>query len=44
VNSDGLLILAGHYDGHPYRIQFALKYIYELPSWKLFGLDVNLLK
>lgn len=44
VNSEGLLIVAGYYVGETRKIQFALKYIYELPSWKLFGLDVNLLK
>jgi hypothetical protein len=44
VNSEGLLIVNGHYDTQPYRIQFAMKFFYELPVWKLFGLDVNLVK
>jgi hypothetical protein len=44
VNSEGLLVVAGHYETQPYRIQFAMKFYYELPTWKLFGLDVNLLK
>jgi len=44
VNSDGLLTVTGHYDTQPYRIVFAMKFYYELPAWKLFGLDVNLLK
>ncbi|MEI9898000.1 MAG: hypothetical protein WDN28_30125 [Chthoniobacter sp.] len=44
VNSEGLLTVTGHYDTQPYRVQFAMKFFYELPEWKLFGLDVNLLK
>ncbi|MEP6670390.1 MAG: hypothetical protein ABJF10_14615 [Chthoniobacter sp.] len=44
VNSDGLLTVTGHYDTQPYRVQFAMKFFYELPAWKLFGLDVNLVK
>ncbi|MDB6171812.1 MAG: hypothetical protein JWL59_1123 [Chthoniobacteraceae bacterium] len=41
VNTDGFLIISGYYPMKPYRIAFALKYIYELPNWKLFGIDVN---
>jgi hypothetical protein len=44
VNSEGLLIVSGYYPTQPYRVVFALKFIYELPTWKLFGLDVNLKK
>ncbi len=44
INSDGLLVVSGHYVGETHKIVFALKYIYELPSWKLFGIDVNLVK
>jgi hypothetical protein len=44
INSDGLLIVSGHYVGETHKIVFALKYIYELPAWKLFGIDVNLVK
>jgi len=25
-------------------VHFSLKFIYELPTWKLFGIDVNLRK
>jgi hypothetical protein len=25
-------------------VEFSLKFIYELPDWKLFGIDVNLRK
>jgi hypothetical protein len=44
VNSEGLLVVSGHYETQPYRIVFAMKFYYELPAWKLFGLDVNLVK
>jgi hypothetical protein len=44
VGTDGLLILSGYYPTEPYRVQFALKFIYELPTWKLFGVEVNLRK
>ncbi len=44
VGTDGLLVLAGYFPTEPYRVHFSLKYIYELPSWKLFGIDVNLRK
>ena len=42
INSDGLLILTGSYATNPYKVFFSLKFIYELPNWKLFGVDVNL--
>lgn len=42
INSDGVLVLNGHYPPHPYTVYFALRYIYELPHWKLFGIDVRL--
>ncbi|RYD63408.1 MAG: hypothetical protein EOP84_33670 [Verrucomicrobiaceae bacterium] len=44
ITTEGLLVVAGHYPSKPYHVEFALKYIYELPSWKLFGIDVNLRK
>jgi hypothetical protein len=44
INSDGLLVLTGSYPTSPYKVFFALKFIYELPNWKLFGIDVNLRK
>ena len=44
VNGEGLLVVSGSYPTNPYRVIFALKYMYELPTWKLFGLDVNLKK
>lgn len=42
ITTDGLLLVTGHYPSKPYQVVFALKYIYELPNWKLFGIDVNL--
>jgi hypothetical protein len=44
VNSEGLLVVAGHYETSPYRVRFAMRFFYELPAWKLFGLDVDLVK
>jgi hypothetical protein len=44
VSTDGLLLVSGHYETEPYKTFFALKYQYELPKWKLFGIDVTLRK
>lgn len=44
ITSEGLLIIGGHYPTTPYRVVFALRFIYELPKWKLFGIDVTLRK
>ena len=44
VSTDGLLITSGHYDTEPYKVFFSLKFQYELPKWKLFGIDVTLRK
>ena len=41
INSDGLLVLKGYYPTHPLKVNFQLKYIYEHPAWKLFGIKVN---
>lgn len=42
VSSDGLLLVSGHFDTKPVVVIFSLKFMYELPDWKLFGLDVDL--
>jgi hypothetical protein len=42
VSTDGLLLVSGHYETEPYRVFFSLKFQYELPKWKLFGIDVTL--
>lgn len=44
VNTDGLLILSGYYPTKPYRVLFGLKFYYEVPSWRLFGIDVQVRK
>jgi hypothetical protein len=41
INPDGLLVLEGYYPTHPNKVYFRLKYIYEHPAWKLFGIQVN---
>ncbi|MEA3209024.1 MAG: hypothetical protein QOE70_2081 [Chthoniobacter sp.] len=42
INTDGVLVVNGHFPTAPYKTFFSLKYVYELPRWKLFGIDVNL--
>jgi hypothetical protein len=44
LNSEGMLIVSGYYPTQPFKTVFSLKFVYELPKWKLFGIDVNLLK
>jgi hypothetical protein len=41
VDSNGLLVISGYYPTKPARVVFRLKYIYEHPNWKLFGIKVN---
>jgi hypothetical protein len=42
INSEGLLILIGHYDTKPYVTTFRLRLTYEFPQWKLYGVEVQL--
>jgi hypothetical protein len=44
IAEDGLLELYGRFDLPQFRVNFSLQYAYELPRWKLFGIDVNLTK
>jgi hypothetical protein len=44
INTDGYLDLEGHFDTPQFRVSFELMYAYELPRWKLFGLNLNLTK
>ncbi len=44
INKDGLLELVGYIPGPRYRVNFQLDYAYELPWWKLFGINVDLTK
>lgn len=42
VSTDGLLVISGHYPTQPHQVVFTLRYCYELPLWKLFGVEVKL--
>jgi hypothetical protein len=42
INTEGVLVINGHFHTAPYQVYFSMKFMYELPRWKLFGLDVNL--
>ena len=49
VDADGILMVMGHYPPQPYvgkegtfKVYFTLRYTYELPKWKLLGIDVQL--
>ncbi len=42
TSNEGLLLLSGFYPLQPQPLQFELKYLYEYPQWKLFGIHVNL--
>lgn len=42
INTNGILLLKGHYETKPYRAFFVLQYMYEFPYWKLYGLEVQI--
>ena len=42
INEDGILNLRGHFDTPNYRANFYIEYVYELPRWKVFGLNMSL--
>ena len=52
VDPDGVLLVVGHYPAQPFpepgkpdqtaKVHFTLRYTYELPKWKLLGIDVQL--
>lgn len=44
VNTSGLLVVSGAYPIQPHAIRFSLKYYYEVPAWRLYGLDVRMEK
>jgi hypothetical protein len=44
ITTDGLLMITGEYPTRPLKVAFALKYMYEVPRWRLFGIDVSLRK
>jgi len=41
VDSNHVLVVAGHYATHPSQVKFKLKYLKEGQEWKLVGIDVN---
>ena len=41
VDSNHVLVVAGHYATHPSQVKFKLKYLKEGQEWKLLGIDVN---
>ena len=44
IDSDGLLVVIGSYPTQPRRIDFELKYLYEMPNWRPFGVTANLIR
>ena len=42
INQEGLLSLDGHCDLPQFRVNFEFEYAYELPRWKLFGINISL--
>jgi hypothetical protein len=44
LNSKGILTVKGYYPTEPLRVTFLLKFIYELPKWRLFGVEVSVIQ
>ena len=44
INQDGLLDMDGYIDTPQFRVNFQLEYAYELPRWRLFGINLSLTK
>jgi len=42
ITSEGILVLEGHYDGKPNCFTFSLRFIFEFPYWKLYGIKVQI--
>ena len=42
INHDGILELHGHFNAPQYRVIFDLSYAYELPRWRLFGINLEI--
>ena len=42
LDSEGMLVVSGYCPTQPFKTVFSLKFIYEMPKWKLFGISVNL--
>lgn len=41
IDSDGLLVLKGHYPTKPNKVTFKLTYISEASAWKILGINVQ---
>src|SRR5947207_2315977 len=41
INSDGFLVLKGHYPTRPNKVTFELIYAYASPAWKLMSINVE---
>ena len=41
IDSDGVLVLKGHYPTKPNKVTFKLSYVYESSAWKLVGINVQ---
>ncbi len=44
ITTEGLLVVEGHYPTKPDETGFLLKFIYESPRWRIFGMSVNIRK
>lgn len=44
ITTEGLLVLEGHYPTKPNPTGFVMKFIYESPRWRIFGMSVNIQK
>lgn len=44
ISTEGLLTARGYFEGPESNVVFGMKFIYETPKWRLFGLDVSLAK
>jgi hypothetical protein len=44
IADSGDLVLNGYIESPQYRVVFNLEYVYELPRWRLFGINVELRK
>jgi len=42
VTNEGVLSLNGHYDVPHHHISFSLRFIFEFPYWKLYGIKVQI--
>ena len=41
ISSEGILTLDGHYETTPHQVSFSLRFIFEFPCWKLYGIKVQ---